>query len=160
MERLAAQGMKFTDAHTNPVCTPSRVSLMTGMNEVRHQITNWTHVQINHPTDSPDSVLIPAKWNYNGMSPVQGIQNTSYATALPQLLKEAGYFTVHCGKAHFASNQTPASNPLNIGFDKNIGGSSAGNPGSFLGSDQYKAGPKDTSWAIHGLEKYAAENIF
>src|SRR5690606_22689080 len=32
MERLALEGMKFTNAYATPVCTPSRVSLMSGMN--------------------------------------------------------------------------------------------------------------------------------
>ena len=32
MERLADQGLKFTQAYANAVCTPSRVSLMTGQN--------------------------------------------------------------------------------------------------------------------------------
>lgn len=35
MEKLAAQGMKFTQAYATPVCSPSRVSLMTGMNAAR-----------------------------------------------------------------------------------------------------------------------------
>ena len=30
MERLAREGMKFTNAYATPVCSPSRVSLMTG----------------------------------------------------------------------------------------------------------------------------------
>ena len=32
MERLASEGMKFTQAYATPVCSPTRVSLMTGMN--------------------------------------------------------------------------------------------------------------------------------
>ncbi|MEL6720630.1 MAG: sulfatase-like hydrolase/transferase, partial [Bacteroidota bacterium] len=42
MERLAAQGMKFTQAYATPVCSPTRISLMTGMNAARHRVTNWT----------------------------------------------------------------------------------------------------------------------
>src|SRR5690606_26266196 len=42
MERLAREGMKFTNAYAFPVCTPSRVSLMTGVNPARHRITHWT----------------------------------------------------------------------------------------------------------------------
>ncbi len=160
MERLASQGMKFTNAYAHPVCTPTRVSLMTGMNVARHHVTNWTSVKMNTPTDYPDSVLIPATWNYNGLSPVRGIEKTVYATPLPQLLKDAGYFTVHCGKAHFAPNGLPASNPLNIGFDVNIGGSAAGHPGSFLGEKKYRNNENDTSWAVKGLDQYAAKNIY
>ncbi len=42
MERLAQKGVKFTNAYATPVCSPTRVSLMTGMNAARHRVTNWT----------------------------------------------------------------------------------------------------------------------
>ncbi len=163
MERLAASGMKFTDAYSNSVCTPSRVSLMTGMNVARHRVTNWTNVKRDIPTDARDSLLTAPDWNYNGMSPVAGIAHTIVATPLPMILKDAGYYTVHSGKAHFASSGTPASDPVNIGFEVNIGGSSAGHPGSFLGSNNYNyagSGPADTMWAVRGLDRYATQDVF
>ena len=40
MERLAAGGMKFTNAYATPVCTPTRVSLMTGMNVYQYGFRN------------------------------------------------------------------------------------------------------------------------
>lgn len=163
MERMAANGMKFTDAYANSVCTPSRVSLMTGMNVARHRVTNWTNVKRDTPTDARDSLLTAPAWNYNGMSPVAGIEHTVAASPLPTLLRDAGYYTVHCGKAHFGSSGTPASDPLKLGFEVNIGGSSAGHPGSYLGSNHYNyagRGPADTMWAVRGLEKYAEKDIF
>jgi arylsulfatase A-like enzyme len=36
MERLQAKGVKFTNAYSTPVCSPTRVSLITGMNAARH----------------------------------------------------------------------------------------------------------------------------
>ncbi|MDE5745382.1 MAG: sulfatase-like hydrolase/transferase, partial [Paramuribaculum sp.] len=42
MERLAASGMKFTSAYASAISSPSRCSLMTGMNAVNHKVTNWT----------------------------------------------------------------------------------------------------------------------
>lgn len=160
MERMAKAGMKFTNAYSNPVCTPTRVSLMTGMNVARHNVTNWTNVKKNTPTDYPDSVLLPPNWNHNGMSPVEGINNTVMATPLPSLLKQAGYHTIHCGKAHFAPYGTPASNPINVGFDVNIAGTAAGHPGSFLAKDKYKGNPNDTLWGVRGLEKYIEKGTF
>jgi arylsulfatase A-like enzyme len=136
MGKLAAEGMKFTNAYATPVCSPSRVSLMTGMNAARHRVTNWT-LEKNQSVDYPDSVLQPPDWNINGMSPVAGIEKTVYATPLPQLLKQADYYTIHCGKAHFGAIETPAADPLNIGFDINIAGHAAGSPGSFLGEENY-----------------------
>lgn len=159
MERLSRKGMKFTNAYANPVCTPTRVSLATGMNEARHRITNWTNVKKDTPTDYPDDVLNPPNWNFNGLSIAPGISNSVIATPLPMLLKKAGYFNIHCGKAHFSPYGTPASNPVNIGFDINIAGSAAGHPGSFLAEDFYRSNPNDTLWAVRGLDKYIAQGL-
>lgn len=159
MERLAKRGMKFSNAYANSVCTPTRVSLVTGMNVVRHGITNWTNVKKDTPTDHPDSILIPPVWNHNGLAISAGIKNSVVATPLPKLLKQAGYFNIHCGKAHFAPYGTPASNPLTIGFDINIAGTAAGHPGSFLARDRYRNNPNDTTWGVRGLEKYADQGL-
>jgi len=164
MEKLAAKGMMLTNAYSNAVCTPTRVSLMTGMNVARHGVTNWTNVNINTPTDFKDSLLQPAKWNYNGLTPERNYTNelnhTVVATPLPQILKEAGYYTILAGKAHFASTDMPGASSINMGFDVNIGGSAAGHPGSFLASKSYRQNDKDTSWAVRGLEKYIPEDLY
>jgi arylsulfatase A-like enzyme len=164
MEKLAAKGMMLTNAYSNAVCTPTRVSLMTGMNVARHGVTNWTNVNSNTPTDFKDSLLQPASWNYNGLTPelhyTSALQHTVVATPLPQILKEAGYYTIHAGKAHFASTGMPGASPINMGFDVNIGGSAAGHPGSFLASKNYRQHEKDTSWAVRGLEKYIPEDLY
>lgn len=39
LDRLAATGMRFENCHVQPLCTPTRVALMTGMSNVR----NYTH---------------------------------------------------------------------------------------------------------------------
>src|SRR3546814_11914010 len=88
MERLAREGMKFTNAYSTPVCTPTRISLITGMNAAHHGVANWTHPLRDRPTDRADSLFNPADWNYNGLSPVESVPHTVYATPLPQLLKD------------------------------------------------------------------------
>jgi len=164
MEKLAAKGMMLTNAYSNAVCTPTRVSLMTGMNVARHGVTNWTNVNSNTPTDFKDSILKPANWNYNGLTPElyysDALSHTIVATPLPQILNEAGYYTIHAGKAHFAPSGMPGASPINMGFDINIGGSAAGHPGSFLASKNYRQNEKDTSWAVRGLEKYIPEDLY
>jgi arylsulfatase A-like enzyme len=164
MEKLAAKGMMLTNAYSNAVCTPTRVSLMTGMNVARHGVTNWTNVNSNTPTDFKDSILKPANWNYNGLTPElyysDALSHTVVATPLPQILNEAGYYTIHAGKAHFAPSGMPGASPINMGFDINIGGSAAGHPGSFLASKNYRQNEKDTSWAVRGLEKYIPEDLY
>lgn len=161
MEQLADEGMKFTNAYATPVCSPSRVSLMTGMNAARHRVTNWT-LRKDKSTDHIDSVLQSPRWNVNGMSPVPGVSHTIYATPLPSLLKEAGYYTIHCGKAHFGAMSTPAADPTAIGFIKNIAGHAAGGPGSYL-SEKYFGNTKDKlvePWGVPGLEQYYDTDTF
>ncbi|MEX0273558.1 MAG: sulfatase [Flavobacteriaceae bacterium] len=160
MERLAAQGMKFTQAYATPVCSPTRVSLITGMNAARHRVTNWT-LRMNASNDAKDDELTFPDWNVNGLAPVAGIENTVHAIPLPQLLKDAGYFTVHSGKAHFGAIGTPGENPLNLGFEVNIAGHAAGAPESYLGTENFGNGKEGKAvWAVPGLEKYHGQDIF
>ncbi len=161
MERLAREGMKFTDAYATPVCSPSRISLMTGMNAARHRVTNWT-LRKNASVDVKDSLLSPPEWNVNGLAPVPGIGKTVYADALPSLLRQSGYYTIHCGKAHFGAQETPAADPINIGFMVNIAGHAAGGPGSFLGTENYgnKGDTITPPWGVPGLQKYHGSKTF
>lgn len=140
MERFAATAEKFTSAYANSICTPSRVSLMSGMDAGRHRVTNWTEFK-NEAVDAKDSLLVIPDWNVNGLSPMPGDVRSVYVTPLPQVLKDNGYYTIQCGKAHFGAYQTPGANPLNIGFAKNIGGSAAGNPASYLAEDDFGYDP-------------------
>ncbi len=161
MERLAARGMKFTQAYACSVCSPTRVSLMTGLNAARHRVTNWT-LRKNATNDRKHPSLDFPDWNVNGVSPVAGIERTVHVKALPAFLREAGYRTIHAGKAHFGAVGTPAEDPRAVGFDVNIGGHAAGGPGSFLGTQNFSAVWRkgDKIWDVPGLEKYHGQDIF
>lgn len=161
MERLAEQGVKFTSAYACSVSSPTRISLFTGMNAARHRVTNWT-LHRNQNVDSKHKVLDFPEWNVNGLCPDASVERTCQALSLVQALKDGGYYTIHCGKAHFGAIGTPGENPLNLGFDVNIAGHACGGPGSYLGEDNYGA-PKDGSeniWAVPGLEKYHGTDVF
>ncbi|WP_316823153.1 sulfatase [Pedobacter gandavensis] len=161
MERLAKEGMKFTNAYATPVCTPSRVSMISGMNAAHHKVTNWTSPQLNVSSDNPDEQFSPANWNYTGLSPKAGIPNTIHATAYPQLLKDAGYFTIHVGKAHWASVGTPGASPYNLGFIVNIAGHAAGHPQSYFAADYYGNKPgKNSMQSVPDLEEYYGSETF
>jgi arylsulfatase A-like enzyme len=161
MERLAKAGMKFTQAYACSVCSPTRVSLMTGLNAARHRVTNWT-LRKNASNDRPHAKLSFPRWNVNGLSPEPGIERTVHARALPAHLKEAGYRTIHVGKAHFGAIGTPGSDPRKIGFDVNIAGHAAGGPGSFLGEQNFSALWRNGSavWDVPDLEAYHGKEIF
>jgi arylsulfatase A-like enzyme len=160
MERLAARGMKFTQSYACAVCSPSRVSLMTGLNAARHQVTNWT-LRKNKSPDREHPKVVPPKWNVNGLSPRPGVDGTVHATTLPMLLRKAGYRTIHAGKAHFGARGTPGENPLNLGFDVNIAGHAAGGPGSYHGTKNFSAAWRKGGriWDVPGLEPYHGREI-
>lgn len=161
MEKLAFAGMTFTNAYAAPVCTPSRTALMTGMNPAHSHITNWTSTNKNDNTDFPDDELAPADWNYNGFSPVAGIPHTQFGTPLPALLKQAGYFTIHVGKAHWGAAGTPGANPYNMGFMVNIAGHAAGHPQSYLAQENFGNLPgKASMQAVPDLEEYYGTDSF
>lgn len=150
METLATQGMKFTSAYACSVCSPTRVSIMTGMNATRHHVTTWTHPDIPQDTGSnqANNLKSPANWRKAGMDAAD--------LPLPKLLQDNGYRTIHAGKAHFGTNSSFAGNPQAIGFDINIAGHGAGGPGSYLGTNNYGTG----QWHVPGLEQYHGTNTF
>jgi arylsulfatase A-like enzyme len=161
MERMAKEGMKFTQAYACAVCSPSRISLMTGMNAARHQVTNWTLRKDTSP-DPKHKEIEPPDWNMNGLSEELGINRTINAVTLPRILQEEGYRTIHVGKAHFGAAGTPGEDPLNLGFDVNIGGHAAGGPGSYYGKYNFSAKWRngDGIWDIPGLESYHGKDIY
>ncbi len=162
MEKLASQGMMFTQAYANSICSPSRTSLMTGMNAARHKVTNWT-LRKDQTVDAKDSLLEFPDWNLNGLQPanVDTISRTVSANPLPEILHKNGYFTIHCGKAHWGAEGTPGANPLNLGFDINIAGHCAGGVGSFEGIQDFSAAWRngDLIWDVPGMGDYHGKDI-
>lgn len=54
------------------------------------------------------------EWNVNGICQVPGIEHTTQVTGLAQVLKDNGYHTIHCGKAHFGALNTPGESPYHL----------------------------------------------
>ena len=48
MERLAARGIRFNNFYAMSVCSPTRISIMTGQNAARHRTTNWINPDKNN----------------------------------------------------------------------------------------------------------------
>lgn len=162
MQRLAQQGMMFTQAYACPVSSPTRCSLMTGMNMARHRVTNWTFLR-NKPTDAHNDSIAPADWNYNGIAQVDNIPNTAKAKSFVQILKDNGYHTIHCGKAHWGAMDTPGENPCHFGFDVNITGTAAGGLATYLSELNYghnKDGKPYALNAIPDLQNYWGTGTF
>ena len=153
MERLAERGIRFNNFCAMSVCSPTRISIMTGQNAARHRTTNW----INPDKDNAGPQG-PARWNW------KGIQRGD--TTLPSLLRANGYRTIHVGKGHFAPREFEGANPQAIGFDINVAGASIGAPGSYYGLNHFggissgKTKAKKAGSAVPGLEKYHGQDIF
>lgn len=124
MERLASQGVRFSTFYAQSVSSPSRTSMMTGQNAARHHTTNW----INSESNNRDKYG-PYEWNWTGLKRTDMIY--------PLVLSKAGYKTIHIGKAHFGCFGSEGEDPIKLGFDVNVGGSSIGEPGSYLGENGY-----------------------
>lgn len=154
MEKMAQNGVKFMQAYACAISSPTRCSLMSGMNAARHRVTNWT-LNYNTQTDANSNVIQLPSWNFNGIQPAakataHDLANGTPITAFPEILQKAGYYTIHCGKAHFGSETTTGADPSNFGFDVNIAGAANGGPGSYLAENEYGSG----SFHVSGLEKY------
>jgi len=80
MDRLAEDGLRFTQFHTTALCSPTRAALLTGRNH--HSV--GTGVVIEMGTGFP---------GYTGIVP-----NTT--AALPEILRQNGYSTAAFGKWH------------------------------------------------------------
>ncbi len=116
IQRLADTGMKFTNGYAaNPVCSPTRFSIMTGKYPSRHDATDWfcgkRVERFRHAA-------------YNCYMPVE-------ETTMAEALKAGGYATYFAGKWHLGPE--PKHWPKNQGFDVNKGGYQAGSPGWFDG---------------------------
>jgi arylsulfatase A-like enzyme len=98
LDRLAADGIRFTDWHANsPVCSPSRASLLTGKYPQRCGI--------------PQILFSRPDFNVPGLRAGE--------TTLAGELKKQGYRTSAIGKWHLGT--TPESRPLKQGFDSFFG---------------------------------------
>ncbi|MEK9983839.1 MAG: sulfatase [Opitutae bacterium] len=145
MERLAKQGIRFSQFYAQSVCSPTRASIMTGQNSARHRVSQFISPEKRNAG--------PNGWRWEGL--------TQNDVTLPSILKQAGYQTIFAGKAHFAPIGHEGEDPTKLGFDINIAGCSFGRPGSYYGEDGYgKLNPKQKKRAVPGLGKYHKTDTF
>jgi arylsulfatase A-like enzyme len=95
LDRMAEQGVRFSRAYTSPVCTPSRVSMHTGLYVTRHGHTNV--LPVHRGTDEKvDFVKMPT---------------------FAQLLCGNGYLTSTAGKWQLATLEAWPDHIRESGFD-------------------------------------------
>ena len=131
LEKLAAQGMRFTDAYApSPVCSPTRYSLQTGKSPAA---LHWTKA----------SPTVTSADGYKFIAPTLVRRIDPRETTIGEILQGAGYATAHYGKWHLSGG-----GPGVHGYDEHDGDTSNRDAAPF--TDQ---NPVD----IFGMGKRAAE---
>ena len=93
LERMAAEGVTFTDFHTNSsVCSPTRAGFLTGRYQQRVGIVDVVARHLDTPGLAPSELTIP------------------------RLMKQGGYRTALFGKWHLGRDRK--FNPIHHGFDE------------------------------------------
>ena len=94
IDRMAAEGIRFTSFYAAPFCGPSRAQLMTGC----------YHARVGHSFN-------PGPGSKNGLHPNE--------ITIAEMLKPAGYATMQVGKWHLGDEEPLL--PINQGFDQSFG---------------------------------------
>lgn len=117
LDRLARQGVRFTDAYAASICSPSRAALLTGKHYARLHMTIWREGSLREATDQK---LIQPKC----------VSDLPYQEeTIAEVLKKAGYTTAMVGKWHLGDADYY---PETQGFDINIGGTHWGAPHTYF----------------------------
>ena len=135
LERLAKRGMTFTRAYSaSPLCSPTRASILTGLNPARLGLTTPNcHVPQVVLKSTPGKKAPPGNKAIQP-EPVTRL-NTTYHT-LAESLQAAGYATGHFGKWHLGAE--PYS-PLQQGFEVDLPHTAGPGPaGSFVAPWKFK----------------------
>jgi arylsulfatase A-like enzyme len=101
LDRLAGQGMRFTSAYAEPVCSPSRAALLTGKAPARLHLTTF----LPGRPDTPAQKLL---------HPRIELQLPLKEKTVATRLHEAGYATACVGKWHLGG---AGFGPDKYGFD-------------------------------------------
>ncbi len=107
IDGLADGGLRFTNFHVTPLCSPTRAALLTGRN----------HHEVGMRSLS----------NFNTGFPNMRGQVTNHATTMGEVLREAGYATFAVGKWHLCQMQDASAAgpfdqwPCQRGFDRFYG---------------------------------------
>ncbi len=102
LDALAYVGLRLTDFHSAPACSPTRAMLMTGT---------------DHHIAGIGTMLEVAIPGFEGAPGYEGYLNDRVA-ALPELLRDGGYLTLMSGKWHLGD--TIETSPWARGFERSF----------------------------------------
>jgi arylsulfatase len=107
IDRLAAGGLRYTNFHVTPLCSPTRASLLTGRNH--------------------HSVGMRSLSNFDSGYPHMRGHITNHAATVAEVLRDTGYATFALGKWHLCSMENASAAgpydqwPCQRGFDRYYG---------------------------------------
>lgn len=164
MARLAADGMRFTNAYSpSPLCSPTRASIMTGLYPHRLKITTPACHLPELGREPAVSAHGPQWCRTTAVESRRKLPLAEFTIA--EALKAAGYKTAFFGKWHLG--KAAKYWPGRQGFDINIGGTGAPGPRSYFSpykNPQLPDGPKGqyitdrlTDEAVKYLNKHDAD---
>ena len=142
IDRLAAEGMKFTNAHAGAsICVPSRYSLLTG----RMPYRNWNAAAIKRTRKGGFSTLEKTHF------PQPQHQHEPWRLNLATLMKRQGYATACVGKWHQGMSSkadadvTLKMTPVDFGFDYYFGFDAPEQvPYAFIENKRFVVAPTET----------------
>ncbi|PLN78811.1 alkaline phosphatase-like protein [Aspergillus taichungensis] len=116
LNKLAGEGVRFTDFHAAAACSPTRAMIMTGTDHHIAGLGNlieWTNISGQNDPKGGGWSTAPQR----GMPGYEGYLNER-VVALPEILRDAGYHTLMSGKWHLGL--TPERSPFQRGFDRSL----------------------------------------
>jgi len=133
IDKLAAQGMRFTDAYAAcAVCSPTRAAVMTGRYPARLGVTDWIRARFQGgriPADKENPSGYVGGRNRKLLCPENALWMELDEITIAEALKAAGHTSCHIGKWHLGADDWY---PDKQGFDFNIGGCDFGQPPSYF----------------------------
>lgn len=142
IDRLASQGMEFTNAYAaSPVCSPTRASILTG------KYPSSLHLTCHVPGMGMERYVTKLSKGRKLMEAVFIDRLPLEEVTFAEVLKGQGYRTAFMGKWHLSGEGSaktadgivdPRFHPNHQGFDVNVAGCAYGQPASYF--SPYKNG--------------------
>lgn len=107
LDRMAAEGLRYTNFHVTPMCSPTRAALLTGLNPHQAGVGTVAHSDPGFPG--------------------YAMEIRDDAATLPEILRDRGYRTMAVGKWHLAKDSHLSDAgprhawPLQKGFERYYG---------------------------------------
>ena len=129
VDKMASEGIRFTQYYSaSPICSPSRVGILTGMSPANWNINSYLHQKVeNRKCEQADFL-------------------SSSAPSIARTLKASGYATGHFGKWHMGGGRDVIQAPgfEAYGFDEHSSTWESPDPDPVLTATDWIWSPKDS----------------